>query len=142
MYTNQLGVGQLVPGATGVGALSVATTGAKGEYAAVGGQVAVSRIALCVSTALGAGAAVVEIRLRPTVGSATSEAAIATLTIPASTAAGKVVYKDLNEVIVAPGQSISVQVTSASAAGNILFGFLASEDPEYKANVSSMIASA
>lgn len=142
MYTNQLGVGQLVPGATGVGALSVASTGQKGEYAAVAGQVEVSRIALCVSTSLGAGNAVVEIRLRPTVGSATSEAAIATLTIPASTAAGKVIYKDLNQVVLAPGQSLSLQVTSASAAGAVLLGFLSSEDPEYKANISSMIASA
>lgn len=142
MYTNQLGVGQLVPGSTGVGALSVASTGQKGEYAAVSGQISVSRIALAVSTSLGAGAAVIEIRKRPVVGSASSEVAIATLTIPASTAAGKVLYKDLNEVVVAPGESLSLQVTSASAAGAVLLGFSAHEDPEYKLNMANLIASA
>ena len=142
MYSNQLGVGKLVPGSTGVGALSVATTGQKGEYVCVGERVALSRIALCVSTSLGAGDAVIEMRKRPTVGSASGESAVVTLTIPASTAAGKVVYKDVNEIELAPGQSISLQVTSASAAGNVILGFIAEEDPEYKLNESSMIASA
>lgn len=142
MYTNKVGVGQLVPGATGAGALSVATTGAKGEYVAVGGQIAVSRLALCVSTLLGAGNAVIEIRKRPVVGDASGETVIATLTIPAATPAGKVLYKDINESVIAPGQSLSLQVTSASAAGAVILGFDASEDPEYKLNVSSMIASA
>lgn len=142
MYSNQLGVGKLVPGSTGVGALSVATTGQKGEYVCVGEKVEIVRVALAVSTALGAGAAVVEMRKRPAVGSATGEAAVLTLTIPASTAAGKVVYKDSNQIALAPGESLSLQVTSASAAGAVVLGLIAQEAPEYKLNSANMIASA
>ena len=59
---------------------------------------------------------------------------------------GKVVYKDINEALIAPGGSLVFEVTTAAAgggaAGGGIYGFVASEDPEYKVNESSMIASA
>lgn len=148
MYSNQLGIGKLVPAlAASVAPAVVTATGVKAEFASIGERVAIQRVAVVVSTAVvSSGGVVVTVKNRPTVGSATSEATITTLTIPAGTAAGKVVYKAINEALIAPGGSLAFDVTTAAAgggaAGAIVCGFIASEDPEVPANESSMIASA
>ena len=148
MYSNQGIFGKLVPALSGAVAPAVFTsTGVKSEYACIGERVAIQRVAVVVSTAVvSTGAVVVTVKNRPTVASATGEASITTLSIPAGTAAGKVVYKDINEALIAPGGSLVFEVTTAaaggSAAGAGVCGFIVQEDPEYAPNLSSMVASA
>jgi hypothetical protein len=88
----------------------------------------------------------VTVRARPVVGSAAGQVTLGTLSIPGGTAAGKVVYKDLNQQAIQPGGSLVFEVTTAAAGGGAagagLCGFIAQEDPEYPVNESSMIASA
>mgnify|MGYP003347377665 FL=1 len=102
---------------------------------------------IAISTAVvSSGGVVITVKNRPTVASAAGESTITTLTVPAGTAAGKVVYKDINEALIVPGGSLVFEVTTAAAgggaAGGGIYGFVACEDPEYKLNESSMIASA
>lgn len=56
-----------------------------------------------------------ELRLRPTAGSASGETAVATLNAVAADAIGGVLYKDQLNVKVLPGQELNAQVTSAFA---------------------------
>lgn len=148
MYSHQSGFGKLVPALSGAVAPAVLTsTGVKSEYACIGERVAIQRVAISISTAVvSSGGVVVTVKNRPTLASATGESSITTLTIPAGTAAGKVVYKDINEALIVPGGSLVFEVTTAAAGGGAagagIYGFVMSEDPEYKLNESSMIASA
>ena len=148
MYQHQSGLGKLVPAlSASVAPGSLASTAVICEYACVGERMGIQRVAVAISTAVvSSGGVVVTIRNRPTVASATGQSTITTLTIPAGTAAGKVVYKDINEALIVPGGSLVFEVTTAAAgggaAGQGVCGFVASEDPEYKLNESSMIASA
>lgn len=147
MYNNQFGIGKLVPAlAASVAPGSLASAAVISEHACIGERVAIQRVAVAVSTAVvSTGAVVVTVRNRPTVGSASGQSTITTLSIPAGTAAGKVVYKDINEALIAPGGSIVFEVTTAAAGGGAagagVCGYVASEDPEFKLNESSMIAS-
>jgi len=80
---------------------------------------------------------------RPTPLSATGESALGTLTLPDTTAIGKVVYKDVN-IALAVGDSVeiahTVGVTGPTGKG---FPFLeCADDPEYVGNNSDLIASA
>jgi|GEM_PF-4431552 len=143
MYINQLGIGQLVPSlAASVAPGSISGTGVRAEYTCVGMRVEVVRVAAALAVAAGAGAAVVQVKRRSGPGVTAGETVVATLTIPASQAAGSVVYKDVNQIALAPGQALAFECTTASAAGTAIFGLLAQEDPEYKLNESSMVASA
>lgn len=148
MYTNQSGLGKLVPAlAASVAPGSLTSTAVISEHACIGERMAIQRVAVAVSTAVvSSGAVVVTVRNRPVVGSATGQSTITTLSIPAGTAAGKVLYKDINESLIQPGGSLVFEVTTAAAGGGAagagLCGYIASEDPEYKLNESSMIASA
>lgn len=144
MYVNQYGFGKMIPAlSASVAPAVVSSTGVKAEYACIGERTAIQRVAVAVSTAINStGAVVVTVKNRPTVASASGESTITTISIPAGTAAGKVVYKDINEALIAPGGSLVFEVTTAAtSAGAGLFGFVAAEDPEYKLNESSMIAS-
>ena len=154
MYSNQMGIGKLVPAlSTAVAPAVLTSTGVKSEFACIGERVAIQRVAIAISTAVvSSGGVVITVKNRPVVasagtpGTATAESTITTLTVPAGTAAGKVVYKDINEALIVPGGSLVFEVTTAAAgggaAGGGIYGFVASEDPEYKTNESSMIASA
>lgn len=148
MYTNQLGLGQMMPAlAASVAPGSLASAAVIAEHACVGERVEVKRVALAVSTSVVSSApVVVTVRARPVVGSSAGQVTIATLSIPGGTAAGKVVYKDLNQQAIQPGGSLLFEVTTAAAGGGAagagLCGFIAQEDPEYPVNESSMIASA
>lgn len=143
MYVNQLGIGQLVPSlAASVAPGSISATGVRAEYACIGGRVEIVRVAAVLAVAAGAGAATVQVKRRSAPGVSAGEEVVATLTIPASTVAGKVVYKDINQVVLSVGQALAFEVTAASAAGTAVFGFMAHEDAEYKLNESNMIASA
>lgn len=143
MYTNQLGIGQLVPSlAASIAPGLISGTGVRAEYTCVGSRVEVVRVGVALSVAAGAGAATIQVKRRVAPNISAGEEVVATLTVPATTAAGKVVYKDLNQISLAPGQALAFEVTAASAAGSVICGFLAQEDPEYKTNESSMVASA
>jgi hypothetical protein len=148
MYSHQSGFGKLIPAlSTAVAPAVLTSTGVKSEFACVGERMAIQRVAIAISTAVvSSGGVVITVKNRPTIASATGEATITTLTVPAGTAAGKVVYKDINEALIVPGGSLVFEVTTAAAgggaAGGGIYGFVASEDPEYKLNESSMIASA
>ena len=148
MYVNDLGLGQLVPAlAASVAPGSLGSTAVISEHVCIGNQVEIRRVAIAISTAtVSTGNIVVTVRNRPTVGSATGQSTLATLTIPTGVAAGKVYYKDVNQAIIVPGGSIAFEVTTAaaggSAAGAGVCGFIAQEDPEYAPNLSSMVASA
>ena len=77
-----------------------------------------------------------------TIDSNSSATAIGVLTIPTGTAAGTVVYKDVN-VPVAAGQFIILEHTvQASSTGIGMYGFSFNPDPEYKADNSAFLASA
>lgn len=148
MYVNDLGLGQLVPAlAASVAPGSLTSAAVIAEHACIGNQVEIRRIAIAISTAtVSTGNIVVTVRNRPTVGSATGQSTLATLTIPTGVAAGKVYYKDVNQSVVVPGGSIAFEVTTAaaggSAAGAGVCGYIAQEDPEYAPNLSSMVVSA
>lgn len=80
---------------------------------------------------------------RPTPFSATSEAAIGTLTIPSGTAVGKVVYKLVTPVNLAVGESIQIKWTigtgTPTGMGNA--DLMAELKPEIEGNNADMIAS-
>lgn len=148
MYQHQSGFGKLVPAlAASVAPGSLASAAVIAEYACVGERMAIQRVAVAISTSVvSTGGVVVTVRNRPTLASASGQSTITTLTIPAGTAAGKVVYKDINEALIAPGGSLVFEVTTAAAGGGAagagVCGFVAAEDPEYKLNEAAMIASA
>lgn len=148
MYSVQSSFGKIVPAlAASVAPGSLTSTAVIAEYAVIAERVDVQRLAVVVSTAVvSTGSVVVTVRNRPTVGSATGQSTITTLTIPAGTAAGKVVYKDINQANLIPGGSIAFEVTTASAgggaAGAVVCGMVIAEDPEDKRNESAFIASA
>lgn len=81
---------------------------------------------------------------RPTPNSATGESVICTLTIPSGTAIGKTVYKDIDPVNFAVGDSLEISHTvgvGTPTGMGVAYGE-ADEDPERAANESDMIASA
>lgn len=111
--------------------------------------VQVRRISFGVTTAVTAGttAPTVTVYRRPTAGSNSGQVLLGTLTIPNGTAAGSVVYKELESVRVKAGEGlafrVNVQATDGGTAAGIGFaGALIELDPEAPANQSLMIASA
>jgi hypothetical protein len=147
MYSVKSQVGHLVPSGSGVLAADVLTaTGVHGEHLALG-RVALDRLLLCVTTAVvSSGAVVVQFKKRPVPGSAAGESVIGELSIPAGTAAGKVLYKNIDEAELLAGEALAIEVTTAAAgggaAGGCVYGFELQEAPEVPANQSNMIASA
>lgn len=91
-------------------------------------------------------APVVTFRLRSAPGVTSGQAVIGTLTIPDGTAAGAVLYKDIDPVVVEVGQAIALDHTTQAAGGSIAgTGFYAMEamdNPEVPVNEDQMIASA
>ena len=110
----------------------------------IGESLKLTRIMVEVSTAVVSTApAVVTVYQRPTYGSTAGQIAIGTLSIPGGTAAGKILYKNVESVKLVPGQQLAFACTTAatsSGAGLSMFkGFIVSEVPS---NVANMIASA
>lgn len=114
---------------------------------AVGAEIEIQRVMALVTTAVvSTGAVVVAMKRYPTYGSAASAETVGTISIPAGTAAGKVVYKDVTPVTAYPGDQLVFEVTTAAAgggaAGNAAYMFGAVLKPEMAANQADMIASA
>lgn len=82
---------------------------------------------------------------RPTPNSATGESVVATLTIPTGTAAGSVIYTELDTPInfqVGDVMEISHTVGTGDPAGQGIAAFVCSHDPEIPGNNDDMTASA
>ena len=134
----------------GAGTAKVTTaTGVSVHSIAVLDQIKVDRIAAVVSTAIDNDlvAAVMTVKRRPTYGSTAGEVSIGTLTFPDGTAAGKVLYKDVNPVVCYPGDQIVFEITTAgtdgaAAAGAAIGMVSCEEDPEVPGNQGDMVASA
>lgn len=116
-------------------------------FKSVGSQMDVTRLMAIVTTAVvSTGAVVVKFWRRPTFGSTASQVLLGQLSIPAGTAAGKVLYKDISPTQVNPGEEISFEVTTAAAgggaAGGAVYELELSDSPEAGGNQANMIASA
>lgn len=151
MYTNgaYFGDGALIRKSNAVDTAEVLTAAAAvyGGYL-VTKQCKITRIAFYVTVTVAANTQtpVVEFNRRPTYNSASGEVLMGTLTIPTGTAAGKVVYKDINPINLYPGDEFSFEhitqaTDSGSAAGAGFYGFDLEEDPEYAGNQTNMVKS-
>lgn len=124
-------------------------TGAAVHTTSIGvtSQIKVKRLMCMVTTAVvSSGAVVVNFKRYPTYGSSAGAVSLGTISIPAATAAGKVVYKDITPALCYPGDQIVFEITTAAAgggaAGNAFYAIEVSANPEYASNQSDMIASA
>jgi len=119
-----------------------ATAAVHGEYIATR-RCAVKRIGFIVTTGVSTtDPAKVEFNVRPTPGSATGETLAGELVIPNGIAAGKVIYKDIEPVIVEVGQALSLEHTAlAASAGAGLYTFEVEDAPEVPGNEDNMILS-
>lgn len=111
-------------------------------------RVKVSRLMFLVTVAVAADqtAPVVEFNHRPTPKSASGEILLGQLTIPDGTAAGTVIYKDIDPVVIKPGESITFEhvtqaVDSSAVAGDGFYKIMVEPAPEYAGNDSDMVAS-
>lgn len=89
-------------------------------------------------------APIVTFKKRPTPLSSTGESTIGTLTIPDGTAIGKTVYKDIDPVALAVGETVHLSWTigSGTPTGIGIASFICEDAPEEPANNSDMIESA
>jgi len=144
MYTEEITSMGLVQ--VGTGATDDLSAAAVHTYSyAVKEQVCVRRLCVLVTTAAVSGGtdAIIEFNARPTFGSAASEVALGTVTIPDGTAAGQIIFKDISPTDLFPGGELSFEITTAAGtSGNALYGVIGNLDPEAAANQSQMTASA
>lgn len=123
-----------------------ASAGTHGEFLCVR-PCLIRRIGVVLSVAIVATstAPTVVCRKRPTPGSSSGDSALATLTLPDTTAIGKVVYKDITPVALDMGDSINITWTQAvggSVAGKASIFFICEDSPEYVGNSGDAVASA
>jgi len=125
------------------GEIDLASTGVV-QYFVLSDSAKVTRCIAMVSTALvSTGAVVLSFYQRPTHGSTSGEVLIATLTVPAATAVGSSLYKDVAGVTVQAGQEVVVKVvTAATTSGKCILNFVGDEAPEIAANLSKLTLSA
>lgn len=81
---------------------------------------------------------------RPTPLSASSEVIVGTVIVPDATAVGKTVYKLVDPVVFAVGESMEIShvIGTGTPTGQGVYSFVCNDDPETNANNSDMIASA
>jgi hypothetical protein len=81
---------------------------------------------------------------RPTPLSATSEAVVGTVIVPDATAVGKTVYKLVDPVVFAVGESMEIShvIGTGTPTGQGVYSFVCNDDPETNDNNSDMIESA
>ena len=147
MYSEEFISGAIVP-KSNASLTAYSASAAAADYAswAVMEQVQLTRIMLFVTTAIvgTTTAPVVAFYARPTPGSSSGQILLGKLTLPSGTAAGVVVYKEIESVKIPPGYDLAVvgdtqAVGSAAGAGFAGFkGFVNAEDPR---NVSVMLKS-
>lgn len=149
-YSEESLRGAIVPAGTAVLAADTISAAAAvhGEYL-IGKRVKIKRLMFIVTTAVAADttAPVVEFNRRPTPGSSSGEVQLGQLTIPDGTAAGKILYKDIDPVSLEAGDALALEhvtqaVDGSAAAGAGYYMFEADLDPEYVVNESDMVKSA
>lgn len=93
-----------------------------------------------VTTALAAETGKLDMDKQITAGSATGRIAdfVSPLNLPASTAQGKVIYKDGLQSNVSPGEALVYNVTDAMATGNVSVGIFVEPNWEVPANNTNM----
>ena len=140
-YTEELLEGSLKPlGTAMLTADDLSSAAVHGEYVAMA-RVKVKRIMAYVSIVT-VGASTIEVNRRPLAGSATGEVVVGTIVIPAGTAAGKLVYKDIDPVAINAGEGLSFEVLAAATSGSAHYGFDADHAPQDARENTDMIASA
>lgn len=108
----------------------------------------VRKVAFAVgTTCVSSGTIVVKVKKYVVFGSAAGAVDLATLNIPATQAAGGVIYKDLaSSQKLMPGEELVFEVTTAAAGGGAAGAgvcmFDADDNPETSPNESNLIASA
>lgn len=124
-------------------AVDLSSTGDKGLWPPSGLPATIRRVAVVVTTAVTTPAPVLSFDLRPTAGSNTDRVAggVGTLTIPASSPLGRVIYKDLNATLL-PGQEVVVNATTAAGAGVVDIRMNVVPGTDTPANNARMVASA
>lgn len=149
-YTQDCSQDMIKPVGTGVLAEEdmSAAVAVHGEYI-VTRNCKIKRIGAYVTLAVAASttAPVLTFRKRLSYGTSGSQVTLGTLTIPNGAALGKVYYKDISPVSLAPGQSICFDhttqaVDASSAAGKVIYFVELELDPEVVGNSSNMVASA
>lgn len=148
MYSEEFIGGAIVP-KSNASLTAYSASAAAADYAswAVMEQIQLTRIMLFVTTGIvgTTTAPQVSFYARPTPGSSSGQLLLGTLILPSGTAAGTVVYKNIESIKIPPGYDLAVvgavqAVGSAAGAGFVGFkGFVNAEDPR---NVSVMLASA
>lgn len=102
----------------------------------------VRRLMIYVTTAPTVTAAVVTFYKRTAVGVTAGQVSIGTITIPVATAAGSVMYKNVDSVALVQGQCLAAAVTTTATAGAGLVGIGAYQEAEDPQNVAACILSA
>jgi hypothetical protein len=130
-----------------IGAAQSLTSAAVVANSMVQFPVSIEKILFKLTTAVvSSGAVVVNFKKRPTLGSATGEVSIGTLTIPAGAAINAIYYKDVTPVEFGVGEFLAVEVTTAAAgmgaAGAGYSAIQLSSSPKTDGQNSNMIASA
>ena len=107
-------------------------------------QMDVSALFALVTTAVVSAAPVTVLFYRnPIFGSTVGQVLLGQLLIPAGTAAGKCVYKEISPTQVNPGEQITMQITvAATGSGAAAYDVELSDSAEAHGNQANMIASA
>lgn len=124
-----------------------ATAAVHGEYLCVK-QCVINRIMFQVQTIIAATTTPPQVRFskRLTSSSDTGAVVLGSLIIPDTTAAGKMMYKDIKPVVFQPGQILklenTVQAVGGGASGTGYYAFEAQEDPEDRKEETNFVLSA
>jgi len=124
-------------------AIAMQTPAIKARYLNAGLQpVWVRGAAAIIEVAMTVTAAVVNITHRPTIGSATGETTIETITIPTARAIGDVVYVNNIDKKVLPGEEVTFTLATAATAGSCHFVLFTNPSWDAEGNNANMFASA
>lgn len=141
MYANELLSGAVVPGSAAmVAPSSLGSVAVIGEIL-IGTRIKINMLKFIVTTVT-VGAATVRFSNRITPGSDTGAIVLGTLTIPAATPVGKVLYKAITPAVMSVGDSLKCEVTANATSGAGMYLFEGEQDPEAAANEADMILSA
>lgn len=122
-----------------IGGITLVGTGVKRGFV-MGGAYNIRRVMLLVTVATTGATGTCAVKRRPTVGSATGEVTITTMSIT-NQSVGVRFYKDINEstasALIYPGEELVFDMTVATGAGSGIFMFEAEEAPENPLNYPS-----
>lgn len=137
-----------VPNGSGVLAADDLTGAAvHGEFLVMK-KVNIDRLYALVTTAVvSTGAVVIAFKARTAPGVTAGQVTIASVSVPAGSTVGQVVYKEgFAPYAMNPGMALAIEVTTAAAgggaAGGAVYGFEFQDSPEQPANITSMVESA